>query len=79
MDVHSIIADPQFMNPAASDFRLRNNAVADKIGFKPFALDRSGVYGSPEWRKRAEISPEMSSAFDNTVSAAEKEKAPGKK
>jgi len=29
-DVHSVIADPQFVNPAAYDFKLKNNRLSGR-------------------------------------------------
>ena len=52
-DVHSIIADPLFVNPSAFDFHFKNLSVAKKIKFVPFDYYQAGVYGSEEWRKLA--------------------------
>ena len=41
-DRHSIIADPNFKDPANGDFRLSEDSPAKRIGFKPFALDQAG-------------------------------------
>jgi len=35
MDLHSVVADPLFVNPEKSDFRLKSNSPALKLGFKP--------------------------------------------
>ncbi|MBV6457430.1 MAG: hypothetical protein HONBIEJF_00539 [Fimbriimonadaceae bacterium] len=35
-DVHSVIADPMFVDPKTGDFRLKPGSPALKIGFKPF-------------------------------------------
>lgn len=35
-DVHSRIADPRFMDPAAGDFRLKAGSPAREVGFTPF-------------------------------------------
>lgn len=44
MDLHSLIADPLFVNPDKADFRLRKESPASKIGFKPF--DLKGIPGT---------------------------------
>lgn len=41
-DVHSLIADPLFVNPEKGDFRLRSGSPALKLGFKPIDLSRTG-------------------------------------
>ena len=58
-DVHSIIADPLFVNPDAFDFHFKNLSVARKIKFTPFDYSRAGVYGSDEWKKLAEFDPDL--------------------
>lgn len=41
-DVHSLIADPLFVDPEKGDFRLRSGSPALKLGFKPIDLSRTG-------------------------------------
>jgi hypothetical protein len=41
-DVHSLIADPLFENPAADDFRLKPDSPALKLGFESFDISRAG-------------------------------------
>ena len=48
-DVDSLIADPGFVNAEAGDFRLKDESVTSKIGFKPFRFKEAGLYGDPEW------------------------------
>ncbi len=52
-DQNSVIADPLFVDPENGDFRLKPDSPALKIGFKPFDYTRAGVYGDPEWIKKA--------------------------
>ena len=42
MDVHSVIADPLLVDPAAGDFDLKNDSPALKLGFKPIDLSTVG-------------------------------------
>ena len=42
-DVHSVIADPQFVAPEKFDFRLKRGSPALKLGFKPINLSQVGV------------------------------------
>ena len=39
----------------------------DKIGFELFDYTKAGVYGSKEWRQKAEVSDEMKAAFKKLV------------
>ena len=41
LDVHSVVADPKFVDPAKDDFNLKPDSPAIKAGFKPF--DQSDV------------------------------------
>lgn len=66
-DLHSVIADPGFVNPSQVDFTIRNKAVARKIGFKVFDYSQAGVYGSDEWKKQATFDPEIVRQFDKAV------------
>jgi hypothetical protein len=63
-DIHSIIADPLFVNPSAFDFHFKKLSVARKINFKPFDYSKAGVYGSEEWKKLAEFDPDHAGKFD---------------
>jgi hypothetical protein len=42
-DLHSLVADPQFVAPAKMDFQLRDSSPAFKLGFKPIDLGEVGV------------------------------------
>lgn len=43
-DVHSIVADPLFVDVEHSDFRLKPDSPALKQGFEPIPLDKIGPY-----------------------------------
>lgn len=66
-DVHSIIADPGFINPSAFDFRFKDTGVVKKINFKPFDYTKAGVYGDESWIAKAVFDPELKKAFDLMV------------
>ncbi|MGV8139033.1 MAG: right-handed parallel beta-helix repeat-containing protein [Mangrovibacterium sp.] len=66
-DIHSVIADPGFVNPSQVDFTIRNKAIVRKIGFKAFDYSQAGVYGSEEWKKQATLNPEIVRQFDKAV------------
>jgi hypothetical protein len=48
-DQHSVIADPQFENIEARDFRLKPDSPVLALGFKPIDVNESGLYGDPAW------------------------------
>ena len=58
-DTHSIIADPGFVEGEAGDFRLKPDATALTIGFKPFDFTKAGLYGEAEWvaKPKAKMRP----------------------
>jgi hypothetical protein len=56
-DAHSVVGDPQFANPASGDFTVKNTALANRIGFKNFPMNRFGVQ-KPALKAIAET-PEM--------------------
>jgi hypothetical protein len=70
-DIHSVIADPLFVNPSAFDFHFKKLTVARKIKFIPFDYSKAGVYGSDEWKKLAESDPGLSGKFDDIVNSME--------
>jgi hypothetical protein len=42
-DVHSVVANALFINPAAGDFQVQDSSEALKLGFKNFSMDQFGV------------------------------------
>jgi len=66
-DVHSIIADPQFVNPAGYDFRLKNKSAVRKTRFVPFDYTKAGVNGSEEWKKLAEFDQTLEIKFERLI------------
>lgn len=64
---HSLMADPLFVDPKKDDFRIADPRNIRKVGFKPWDYAQAGVYGSDEWKKRAELSGETLQAFDKAV------------
>lgn len=71
-DIHSIIADPLFVNPSEFDFRLKKNSVVRRIGFVPFDYSLAGVSGSEEWKKLAKFDAQLEIKFDNIVNQLER-------
>ncbi|MDO4575564.1 MAG: right-handed parallel beta-helix repeat-containing protein [Planctomycetia bacterium] len=43
-DLHSVVADPMFVNPQAGDFRLKPESPALQLGFEPIPFDKIGPY-----------------------------------
>ena len=43
-DQHSVVADPQFVDPKKDDYRLKPGSPAFKLGFKPIAVEKIGPY-----------------------------------
>lgn len=70
-DLHSIIADPLFINPAEWDFRFKNLSVVRKIRFTPFDYSKAGVYGDEMWTTLAKPEKEMEKKFDLIMSSHE--------
>ncbi len=71
-DIHSIIADPLFIDPEEFDFHFKKLTVLKKIKFVPFDYSVAGVYGSDEWKKLAEVDQLMAKKFDERVDSLEK-------
>ena len=49
-DQHSIVADPQFINPAEGDYRVQDDSPALALGFENFSMDDFGVT-KPEFKQ----------------------------
>nr|MCU0983031.1 DUF5123 domain-containing protein [Pirellulaceae bacterium] len=49
LDRNSRIADPQFADADAHDFRLQPGSPALELGFQPFDISTVGLYGDPNW------------------------------
>ncbi len=47
-DVHSIIADPKFVDPAKDDYRLQPDSSAFSLGFKAFDPNEAGRTSPPQ-------------------------------
>ena len=71
-DVHSIVADPLFVNASAFNFSFRTNSVVRKIGFIPFDYAKAGVYGSDEWKNLAKFDKGLEIKFNNIVNQLER-------
>jgi len=71
-DIHSLIADPFFVDPGKFDFNFRRSSVIRRIGFVPFDWTQAGVYGTEEWKKLARFDPELALRFDKIIAEREK-------
>lgn len=58
-----MVADPLFMNAEADDFRFKSLRNVRKIGFVPFDYSKAGVYGSEEWKAKAQLPPGLLEDF----------------
>lgn len=68
-DSTSLVADPQFADPYAGDFSMKNRRALKKIGFQPFDYTEAGVYGSPEWKSLAALPEARIALYEETVGA----------
>jgi hypothetical protein len=50
-DVHSVVADPGFVNARKHDFRLKPNSQALSLGIKPIDMTTVGLQGPDWWTK----------------------------
>lgn len=56
-DAESLVGDPEFVNPAIGDYRVKDTSPALKLGFQNFPMDQFGVQ-SPRLKKIART-PEL--------------------
>lgn len=70
-DPHSLVGDPQFVNPATGDFRVKDGSPALKLGFVNFPMDQFGVV-APRLRAmaRTPMIPTVAIASDKPGDAA---------
>ena len=66
-DLHSVIANPEFADPLAFDFTIKNKPLLRKIGFKIFDYSLAGVYGDDNWKKLAVLDLEIAKLFDAAI------------
>ncbi|MGB4726345.1 MAG: right-handed parallel beta-helix repeat-containing protein [Thermogutta sp.] len=43
-DLHSLVADPKFVDPAKDDYRLQPDSPAFQLGFQPIPVEKIGPY-----------------------------------
>lgn len=60
-DLHSMIADPGFVDPEKGDFRLKPDSPALKLGFQPFDYTKAGRQTPPQVLPRL---PPVPKVFD---------------
>ena len=46
-DMHSVLADPRFVDPDQDDYRLRPESPALRLGFQPIPVEKIGPYTHP--------------------------------
>jgi hypothetical protein len=63
-DLHSVVADPQFVAPEKDDFHLKPDSPALKLGFKPFDYTKAGRQTPPVLTKDL---PPVPRGFDSPV------------
>lgn len=66
-DNQSYLIDPKFKNSLKYDFRFKSKKSYNKINFKPFDVSKAGVYGSKEWKEKAELPQAVLLEFDKAV------------
>lgn len=60
---HSIEMDPGFVDALGDDFTFKSQKAIRKIGFEPLDYSAVGVYGSDEWKTRAQLSQQTLDDF----------------
>lgn len=66
-DIHSVIADPMFVNPEEFNFDFKSLSLTKRIRFIPFDYSDAGVYGSDEWKDLAKIDKQLAEKFNKVV------------
>ena len=67
IEPNALIADPMFVDAKNGNFRFKSRKAIKKIGFEVFDYTEAGVYGSEEWRSKAEMTKEQLEAFDKAT------------
>jgi hypothetical protein len=69
-DLHSLVGDPMFVDPANGDYRVRDGSPALQLGFENFPMDQFGVQ-RPELKKiaRTPVLPDPTSRSDPSTDA----------
>lgn len=52
-DVHSLLSDPRFIDPARGNFGLKPDSPLPGLGIRPLDPGRAGLVGDPAWRAKA--------------------------
>lgn len=60
---HSVMLNPFFIDPLNDNYLFSSFKNIKKIQFKPFDLNKVGIYGSKEWIDKAKISKESINKF----------------
>ena len=71
-DKGSIVANPYFTDPLNGDFSFKSKRTIRKIGFIPFCTDQVGVYGTADWKSKAEMPAQVKAAFRQVILNREK-------
>lgn len=71
-DINSILADPMFVDPIRGDFRFKSGRNIRKIGFVPFDYGQAGVYGSDDWKRKADMDLKDIRRFNDIILEREK-------